>query len=114
MSLITRMRKQKAVYWPLLGADAEGSPLYEGPQEIDCRWEDMAVEFLDREGTKQVSQSVVYVDRDTPIGGLLMLGTLDSVLDVVTPRNNTGVFEIRQFSKIPKLNLKETLLTAYL
>ena len=73
MSLITRMLKQKAIYWPVDGKDSYGQPTNGGPVAIKCRWEDVQEEFITPKGTTEMSKAVVYVDRDMEAGGLLLI-----------------------------------------
>lgn len=121
MSVITRMRKQKAVYWPLQSSDSAGDafddygqPQWDGPIEIDCRWEDVIEEFIDASGTQQSSNAKVYVDRDVDVGGVLMLGELTDITDENNPKENDGAWEIRRFDKLPNMKATEFLRTAYL
>lgn len=108
------MRKQKAVYWAAIGFDAFGKPEYSAPVEIDVRWEDVAEEYMDENGVKQLSRSIVYVDRDTPIGGALFLGGLTDLDDDSVPFKNSGAYEIRAFEKLPNLRNTEILRTVRL
>ena len=115
MSIISRMRKQDAIYWARVGYDVNGQPTYDSPVGIECRWEDTAEEFIDAQGTRCVSRAVVYVDREVTIGGVLMLGDVDSSgLEEEYPLENEGAVEIKQFSKMPNLKATEYLLTAHL
>ncbi len=121
MGIITKMRKQTAVYWApgseeSGGADFDeyGKPLYASPVEIDCRWEDVAEEFIDAKGTLATSRAIVYVDRDVRVGGVLMLGTLETGMDLDDAKQNEGAWEIRRFDKLPNLKATEYLRTAYL
>lgn len=121
MSIISRMRKQIAVYWALAASESAGEdwddmgqPQWATPVEIECRWEDDQVEFISKDGSKLVSRSVVYVDRDVNIGGVLMLGELVDVVEEENVLENDGAWEIRGYSKIPSLKATEFLRTAYL
>ncbi len=122
MSLITRMRKQTAVYWALLGEDSagvvdyddHGQPQYTDPVEIECRWESVTVEFLDAQGTRQLSNAVVYPGEDLDLGGVLMLGELTDITDDDIPKENDDAWEIRKFEKLPTLRNTEILRTVYL
>jgi hypothetical protein len=115
VSLISRMRRQKAVYWP---PDGGGSVRgFSDPVEIDCRWEDVHELFLDERGTERVSNAKVYVDRDVSVGGLLRLGELATVPYPYDPmdegnREESSVYEIRKFEKLPDLKVREYLRTA--
>jgi hypothetical protein len=71
------MRKQTAIYWPKAtetpSFDAFGNPSTDGPTPIKCRWEDVCVEFIGPDGTREQSKAVVYVDRLMTPGDLLLL-----------------------------------------
>jgi hypothetical protein len=120
MSIISKMRKQKSVHWPLQyesgtkDHDNYGQPVYGSPEEIDCRWEDVAVEFMDLAGERQVSRSKVFVDREVIPGAVLMLGTLDSIVDETHPMSNPGAWTVRQAQAIPNLRNTEMLRIVYL
>jgi len=109
------------VYWPPGSDESGGSdydeygkPLYASPVEIDCRWEDIIQEFVDERDETTFSRSLVYVDRDVKLRGVLFLGELTDVTDLVNPKSNEGAWEIRRFDKLPNLRNTETLRTAYL
>jgi len=111
------MLKQVAVYWKLssLEFDNYGQPIPTTPVEIKCRWEDVSEEFLDANGTIQLSNARVYVDRDVEVGGVLMLGELDSgVMDLVDIKENENAWEIKRFEKLPTLRATQFLRTCYL
>jgi len=114
MSIITKMRKQTAVYWELLSINRFGEKAYEDPVEINVRWEDRTEEFLDAGGERMYSQAVVYVDRDVTIGGVLLLGALDSDVDQDSPKENNSAYEIKRFDKLPTLKATEYLRTVHL
>jgi len=121
MSIITRMLKQRAVYWPLStdvtsgqGYSSTSQRQYASPVEIACRWVDETREFSDNAGDLQTSRAVVKVDRDLSIGGVLWLGTLDAVTSVDAPLNNAGAGEIRGIRKLPNLRATQFVRTAFL
>jgi hypothetical protein len=121
MDILEDMLVQIAVYWPPGSAETGGTDwdeygrrLFGDPVEIACRWEDTAVEFMDPQGTKLISRSVVYADRDLRVGGLLLLGSLDTALDYSEPARNEGAYPIRNFGKLPTLEGDEFLRTAWL
>ena len=117
MRIITKMLKQTAVYWELssLEFDNYGQPIPITPIEIKVRWEDIGEQFLDENGTMQLSRAKVFVDRDVDVGGVLMLGELDSgVMDLDDIKENDNAWEIRRFEKLPTLNAKQFLRTVFL
>lgn len=115
MSLITRMRKQKAVYWGSPTPDGTGDYTFATAVEIDCRWEDTQKLIRDSQGKEIVATAKVYVDRDVVVGGFLKLGTLVSLAsDHTNPRLIEGAQEIRSFGKLPNFKVTEYLRTAWL
>jgi len=121
MSLISRMRKQKAVYWAQSsGADDYGQIQYAAPVEIDCRWEDSQQEFIGKDGSKRLSRAVVYVDRDMKPGDKLKLSTLAALTQDLdsgastAPDQFSDVFEVMKADKIPNLRNTELLRVCYL
>jgi len=114
MSLITRMRRQNAVYWALDSIDQFGKKTFSSPVQIKVRWDDVTEEFLDSEGVRQVSKAVVYVGEDIEEGSVLMLGELSDITDAVNIKENEGAWEVRMFAKTPNLRATEFLRRAYL
>ena len=121
MGLITRMLKQTCVWWPLASSEsggvakgAYGETLFSDPLEINCRWEDKSEEFLNDKDEIQISNAVVYVDRDVKKGGVLMLGELTDITDEDRPLGNLNAWKIEKFEKLPNLRVTEYLRTVYL
>jgi hypothetical protein len=110
VSIISRMLKQTAVYWPLGTVGEFGSTSFGTPVQVVCRWEETAEEFLDKEGVRQISRAVVYVNRDVALGGLLKQGALTSVETAWTdPSAQAGVWRIRSFASTPNFKAREFL-----
>lgn len=116
MRIIDKMLVMDAVYWApaLTERDDYGRPLYLSPVEIKCRWEEVAEEFLNSQGERQVSAAKIFVDRDVKVGGVLLSGTLDSGVDEESPKQNEGAGEIAGFSKVPTLKATQFVRIAYL
>jgi hypothetical protein len=114
MGIITKMRKQTAVYWALSSIDEYGAEVYLSPVEIACRWEDVSEQFLDAEGNTVMSNAQVYVDRDMILGSVLMLGELTDITDAVNIKENAGAWEVRRYDNLPNLKATEFLKTAML
>lgn len=111
MSIITKMRRQKAAYWAPTGFDGEGRRTYADPVEISCRWDETAVQYTDARGETRTSTVVAHVDRDVAVGGRMSLG---AVVDLASGADPTVVgVEIRQFNKSPNFKATEFLRTAY-
>lgn len=98
---LPKILQQKAVYWPCIGRNDNGQPIYDDAEEIDCRWEDIAKLFTNAQGQTEVSRSEVYVDRDMKLDGVLWLGTLNTVADLDDPLTNENAWSIRYMKKIP-------------
>lgn len=119
MSLIKKMLKfDVCTWWPQSrGApDDFGQPIWTPPAQIQCRWADEIKEFVAKDGTRQTSTAIVYVDRDMQIGDLLthlpLAGLVNS--DPQNAKLNPDTFEVRQFQKLPNLHKTEYLRTVYL
>jgi hypothetical protein len=116
VSIISRMRKQRAVFWAASGVSESGLLLWDDPVEIPVRWEETreALQFtrLDREIDPGVDETLrfradVYVDREVRVGDYLMLGSLASSTSP-DPRDEES-WEVQAFSKIPNIKAKENL-----
>lgn len=119
MSLIKKMRKEYALYWQVKNNDSFGKPFYLDPVIIQCRWEDVSVQFVNKNGEVSYSKSTIYVDRDMKTSDyLLYLGkTAPSTIEdkyKKSPLEIEGANEINGFNKLPTLKAKEWLLTAFL
>jgi len=130
MGIITKMRKQSGVYWAFantesggIAYDNYGNPQLTDPVEIDCRWEDVNIEFLDATGTRQLSNAIIYVDRAMKPGEVLFKGELTdlSVAEQADAKSAEGAWEIKRYDELPTLRYKsatpdenQLLRTAYL
>ena len=127
MGIINRMRKQNAIYWPPAISDDFGQAGYGGLVELTLvsgvnsrvRWEDKAEEFLDAEGSTQISNAIVYCPLlpgggDVKVGGCLWLGDRSDLTDEEDPTNNAEAHKIQKFNKLPNLKNTEMLRTAIL
>lgn len=76
MSLITKMRRQQAVYWSVPEPDGLGSFTFGPAVQIGCRWETTNERRQDKQGVDYNAKAKVYVDRAIDLGGYLWLGKL--------------------------------------
>ena len=113
MSIIKKMRKQKAVWWHAALIDHHGRPSFLPPVEIDCRWEDFAKDFTDAEGSRLISQSIVYVDRVVATGDRLKRGAIESSTND-DPLQEAEAYEVKRFEQLPNFKATEFLLVAYI
>lgn len=123
MSIITKVLKQKAVYWaPIEDGNFEyqaafddfGNKRQSEPIELDVRWEDIQEEVVNAAGSTVMVSNKVMVSADVKLGGYLMFGTLDDVDDRDNPLGNALTYEIMKFEKIPNIRASEFLRVAYL
>lgn len=113
MSIITKMRRQKAVYWKRGEPDEFGKFGFEDPVEIDCRWEGQVGSVRNEKGELVSSKGTVYVDRKMYLGDMLKQGEMDSDTPV-DPSGQPEIFEIQGFEEIPNFKATETLYIAHL
>lgn len=110
MSIINKMRRQKAVYWANPVPDGTGGFRFDLPVQIDCRWEDSQELYVDDQAGQVLSKAKVYVDRDVKPGEYLWLGKLtDLPAGVGHPLEaqlGGGLIRIGSFNKVP--NMKAT------
>jgi len=106
MSIIRKMRRQKAIFWENQGLDGFGKPQLKKPVEIDCRWEDLNELIKTASGEERMASSVIYVDRDMNEGDFLMLGELTSLGPVKNPSELKNAHEIIKYAKTPVLRVR--------
>ena len=125
MSIITKVLKQDAVYWPPvdrsdLGNDAThddyGRPVLKcNPIQISVRWENVQEEIMSEAGATVIAKHKVMVSQDVFLRGFLWLGLLANAPDFyLDPRYQSDVFEIMKFEKIPNFRNTEYLRIAWL
>lgn len=113
MSVIKRMRKQKAVWWARGDPDQYGNFSFAGPIEIACRWDDSGTEFRNGVGQTEMSSATVYPDRVLKKGDKLRKGEMESGTPD-SPSSLTDAFEVQRFDETPNFKATEFLYTAYL
>lgn len=114
MRILTRMLRQKCIYWEPEGdVNQFGARKFLLPVEIKCRWEDVGEELLQDDAKEKVFDATIFVDRDVVEGGLLMLGTLSDLTSADPPKSILSK-RIRKFEKIPTMKGTKFLRVAYL
>lgn len=115
MGLLTRMRKQNALWWKPDGAqDTYGKPTYAAPEEIKVRWEGMTKEHRTAENTVPECSDTVFVGIDIEVGDLLWPGSLDEFpSEFLANPPAGGAVEVTSVETVPKLNNRESLRIAY-
>lgn len=115
MRILSKMRKQTAVYWAPLAPDPYGQPTYADPIELRVRWDDTQEEIVTTDGTRTTAtRSTVYLGQDIVLDGLLMLGDISSVVDGDVRANNPTAKVIRSFANIKTLKADDSLRVATL
>jgi len=109
MSIITTMRRQKAVLWPLVGVNDFGKPCFGNPEQVDCRWDDGEEEYVRRDGTKSVSTATMYPDRFIKRGSVVWLGLLKDVIYLSDPKKNESAAEVMGTKRYPNIKNTEIL-----
>ena len=116
MGLLSKMRKQTAVYWALdeNPVNEYSQPRYADPVEILVRWEPSEDQIITKEGSSVTASAKVFVGQDMEVGELLMLGELTDLEEDLDPRQQEGALEIRSFNKLPDLKVRNYLRTVML
>lgn len=114
MSFITRILREKAVYWPYEGVDDFGQDKFGFPVEINCRWSQKSELYLNATGEEVVSNAVVMVDRKLVLGSLLWHGKLEDLQHWDKPRDNPEAGEVKRMDEIPDRRIKEYVRKAFL
>src|SRR4051812_43307847 len=96
---------QLAAYWAPGPAGGGGEPTYTTPIAVPCRWTDDNQIFINMQGREARSRSMVNVDRDLDLDGVLLLlprdGTIADVQFPNDPFRNKGALEIQGWKKVP-------------
>lgn len=114
MSVIKKMRRQRAVYWEQNGIDRYGKLSYLKAVEIRCRWDDGVVDARSAEGATLSFNATVYVDREMKVGDMLKKGELESADNHNNPTSDPEAKRIQRFSITPNFKATENLYTALL
>lgn len=105
----------RCVYWANVGNTPGGDPIYDPPEELKCRWEDISELFISAvTNGQESSRSIVYVRKPLTIMGALCHCSFGELTDVDNPMNNEGTLSIRSVKNIPTLDQDDALMMAYL
>lgn len=96
MSFVTRNLTSTITIWSVASVDVYMNPTYT-VSYAKGRWEDKQQKTVDSLGNEIISNAVVFIDRDVPIGSFLNNGLSTSLTPITTAR------EVRNFSKIPNI-----------
>ena len=116
MGFVTKFLKQKAVYWGSPTPSGYGAYTFAAGIEINVRWEDKQVKFVNNKNIEVLSSSVIMLDVDIEVGGMLYLGELTdlSSSQILNPLLVSGSYEIGRYDKVPNLNVTDYVRTAWL
>ena len=126
MSIITRMLRQDAVYWPHQGDDDNGQPVWGNPVAVKVRWEASSIEFINPDGRSELSKALVYINIDVAEAGVLWLArtpikgdssippVLEQINPSLQPYDNPDAAEIRRFDKMGDFRCRKFLRIAYI
>jgi len=111
-SLIRRCQRQTLVYWPRVGTQKTGEPIWGSPVEYTCRWDEMLKEVISNTNTRVMSRVQTITQVRLQVGGLMRLGTLADTAYWGNPKQNPDVYEVIDSSMTPNLRNTETLYEA--
>lgn|SRR4030067_2392484 len=116
MGFVTKFLKQKAVYWGTPVSSGYGVYTFASGIEINVRWEDKQVKFVNNKNMEVLSRSIIMLDVDIEVGGMLYLGELAdlSSSQIANPLLVSGTYEIGRYDKIPNLSATDYVRTAWL
>lgn len=69
--------EQTAILWPPSGIDKYGEKIIGTPEEIDVRWCNSLIDFVDDFGTSIKVDTAIVTEQRIESGSLLYLGTLE-------------------------------------
>ena len=106
---------QNAVYWSPSSINGSGQRSFGIAVELDCRWEDKQILFIDTNGNEVRSEAVVYLSSVVELGGYLYQGTEDDLdSEHSDPYDVSGAREIRGIKKSHELNGTDYLVKVFL
>ena len=121
MSVISKMRRQKAILWLRTGVSEFNEPLFSAPVEVACRWDDLSEVFFSSDGKELVSKAIVYPDREVPTGSYFLKATQTEfdALDLTTalilkPQDIPGAYPVMSKAITPNFKNTENLYTNHL
>ena len=100
------------MYWPRIGTQKTGEPIWGAPSEMTCRWEDKLQEIITSTNTRVMSSVEIISEFRLEVGGLIKRGNLAAVAYWDDPKRNTGIYEILKSSETPNMRYSESLYEA--
>mgnify|MGYP001597480008 FL=1 len=96
MSFIDRLLKETVTYWRPTGYNEFGDPVLASPGEIDARWEDKSMLFIDKNGDEKHSRAVIFSTTGVLVGGYLYRGSSETM----NPETVDGADQIRRVEHV--------------
>lgn len=122
LNFVSRMCKQKAVYWQPSVNDGYGKYTFEEPEEILVRWDDeissMAKDSssrikISKDGKEYISIATIITTNVPTEGsggwnldGYLFLGEIADLPSSLSPYDTEGAYEIKNMESIPDIHNK--------
>lgn len=106
-----RNLRESCTYWAKTGTDQYNKPTFVSPIVINCRWEDVAEQVIDKHGAEIISKSRIFAAVELSAEGYLAHGDHSMSAD---PLTLTGAHEIRQAKRVPDLRAVKSLYTIWL
>lgn len=93
-----KFRLQTATLWELDGYDSAQDPEFSSasPRQINVRWEDRFVNFINQDGEEEAASGFVIVGEDLKAGDWLYLGTSAAA----DPTTLIGAAEVKGYEKV--------------
>lgn len=110
MSMLSRLLKKSATFWPETTRDQYGDASFSAPVAIKVHWEDKIELFTDKKGEQIQSHAIIWTESALTVGGYLYLGT--SVAS--NPESVTGSDMVRRVDFVEGIDQRDQLFKAYL
>jgi len=114
--ILTKMLRQKAVYWGAPTSDGRGGLQFAAPVEIPARWEDVVLITEGLQESLKKAQCLVYVGQDLDEEGYMWLGSLATLQakGALDPREVPKAYKIIKVATTPTLKADKFLRQVYL
>lgn len=100
--------EQTAILWPPTGIDKYGEKIIGTPEEIDVRWVNSVMDFVDDFGTSIKVDTAIVTDRSIESGSLLYLGTLEEWYGTGSSGDSDRLMVVKSQKTVPDMRNRET------
>lgn len=113
---IARLLNQALVYWPPGTVDRYGNTDWADGSALSCRWQDSGEVFLNENGEKELSASVVFLNgvESVELDGRMYLGPLSDLGSILDDPTTVASLRIVSIDDIPSVDAAQSLKTVYL